>query len=182
MKKNFVFSLIVLMCVLCRGESQAQYAPPVFAIHVTSPTGFLYKGGLGVEYRIYPDDALLLNFSEYYNYFSGFQGSLEYRLYYNTHSVTENIIYFKAGTGFADYNTSPLYSGKDDMNKAPGTYYFGGAGVGKHFNFNVFFMEITAGLKFSYVTKPPAQYNQVLFYTLGPGSIPDVHFSFGLQF
>ncbi len=182
MKKNIVLSLFVLMSVLCCMEVRAQYAPPVFAIHITSPTGFFYKVGAEVEYRPYMDKALLLSFTQYYRYFPGFQGAFEYRLYFNTHGVAENIVYFKGGTGFADYVSSPSFVSSPDLNKAPGTYYFGGAGVGRHFNFGHFFMELKAGLKFTYVTRPPAQYDQTLFYTIGPGSIPDVHFNFGLQF
>jgi hypothetical protein len=182
MKKNFVLSLLVFLSALCGTGARAQYLPPVFAVHVTAPWAFPYKTGVDVEYRIYSQNALLLNYTAYYNYFPGYQGSLQYRLYFNTPTLTENLVYMKLGTGFADYKTSPLFSKSDDASKAPGTYYFGGAGVGKHFNFSHFFFEVTAGLKFTYVTKPPADYNERLFYSIGPGSIPDVNVNFGLQF
>ena len=184
MKKNFVTSLFVLMSAFCCKEASAQslyYGMPTFAVHITSPTGFLYKGGVSFEYRIYSENALLLSYTDYWGYYPGYQAALEYRLYFNTKTVAENLIYMKLGTGFADYVSSPFESG-NDLNKAPGTYYFGGAGVGRHFNYGIFFWEVTAGLKFSYVSNPPVLYNERLFYTVGPGSIPDVHFNFGLQF
>lgn len=176
-------SLFVFMSVWCCPETHAQYLPPTFAVHITSPWGFVDKSGVKFEYRIYSENALLLSYTDYYGLFPGFQTALEYRIYYPAKGVVENIIYTKIGTGFADYKTTSLYTvSSTDVNKAPGTYYFGGAGVGKHFNFSHFFFELTAGLKFSYVVKPPAQYNQQLFYSIGPGSIPDINLHFGYQF
>jgi len=141
----------------------------------------LYKLGLKAEYRIYSENALLLSYTSYWQYYPGWQAALEYRIYFHTNTLTENLVYCKIGSGFADYERSDLYDTKTSLNRAPGTYYFGGGGVGRHWNYGVFFMELCAGLKFAYVTNPPALYNERIFYTLGPGSFPDVHFNFGIQ-
>jgi len=185
MKKIFFTCLFILLSVLPgtrAGAQSALYGMPTYAFHISSPLGFFYKAGAKFEYRLFPENALLLSYTKYWGYFPGYQGYLEYRIYFNTKTVAENLIYTKLGTGFADYESSALFSNGKDLNKGPGTYYFGGAGVGKHFNYRIFFLEISAGLKFTHVAKPPSQYNERLFYSIGPGSIPEVHLNFGLQF
>lgn len=173
------------MSVLCSRKAGAQsmyYGMPTFAAYFSTPTGYFYKFGVKAEYRIYSENALLISYDDYWGYYPGYQAALEYRLYFSTTTATENLIYMKLGNGFADYESSPLFVTGKDLNKAPGTYYFGGAGVGKHFNYKIFFIDIAAGLKFTYVINPPTQYNERMFYTMGPGSIPDVHIHFGFQF
>ena len=64
---------------------------------------------------------------------------------------------------------------------SPGNYFFAGGGVGRHFNFDWFFLEINMGIKYTYVTNPPDVYNEHLFYSFGPGAIPDINGHFGIQ-
>ena len=181
MIKKLVFSFLLIVAGLGSNKALAQ-KPPAFAIHISSPLGFIYKFGVTAEYRPYYDHGFLLSYTHYFDYYPGYQGAFEYRLYRNGRSsVHENIIYFKAGNGFADFNHAPSFVSSSDKNQAPGSYYFGGAGVGRHFNFGNFFLEVCAGLKYTYVARPPRDYDERLFYSIGPGSIPDVHFNFGLQ-
>ncbi len=181
MRKTYIVCLFLAMTALCCGKAYGQ-KPPAFAIHIASPIALVYKFGVKVEWRPYYDHAFLLSFNQYYKYYPGYQGAFEYRMYFHAHnSVHENIIYFKAGNGFADFKEAPSFAPTPESYSAPGTYYFGGAGIGRHFNFGNFFLDLCAGLKYSYVVNPPKLYDERLFYSIGPGSIPDVHFTFGLQ-
>jgi hypothetical protein len=51
-------------------------------------------------------------------------------------------------------------------------------GVGRHINFNWFFMDVSTGLKIAYSTVKQAN----AFYIGGPASYFDLHFNFGFQF
>ena len=188
MKKKVLFSLFVLLSVSC-SVTRAQYLDPHYAIHLTSPIGLLSKGGIKVEYRINLQNALLAGYTQYWGFFPGYQGNFEYRKYFAAgRSTSENFIYAKAGVGFADYHyISDYYQhdlfGDEKYNyKAPGTYALAGGGIGRHINFDWFFIELNAGLKFSQVIGRAHVYNERLFYTTGPGSIADFNFHFGVQF
>ena len=191
MKKKLLIILFILASVLSGSLARAQYLDPHFAVYLSNPLGVLSKAGVKFEYRLNLQNALLLGYDQYWGFFPGYQAAFEYRMYFTDRSRTsssENFIYGKAGMGFADYtenNDHPQLSilgdGRNNYD-APGTYVFGGGGVGRHFNFGRFFMDINAGLKFAEVTSPPAVYNEHLFYLTGPGSLVDINFHFGVQF
>ena len=191
MKKKLFISLFIVVSILSGAAARAQYLDPRFAIYLTSPFGILSKGGIKAEYRLNLQNALLLSYNQYWGFFPGYQGAFEYRKYSvkrQKESNTENFIYAKAGVGFADYISRADYkqisifgdNRTDDA--APGTYLFGGGGVGRHYNFDWFFIDINLGLKFTEVTNPPSVYNEHLFYLTGPGSYLDVNLHFGVQF
>ena len=189
MKKKVPFILIILSSLFVCTESRAQYLDPHFAIYLTSPTGILSKGGIKAEYRLNLQHALLLGYTQYWGYFPGYQGNFEYRIYFETRkSNSENFIYAKAGLGYAgymsktDYNQVTIFGDNRSDDAAPGTYVLGGGGIGRHINFNWFFIELNAGLKFAQVIGQPHVYNEHLFYLSGPGSIADFNFHFGIQF
>ena len=191
MKKKVLFALFAFCSLFVCKESHAQYLDPHFAIYFTSPTGLLSKGGVKAEYRLNLQHALLLSYTQYWGYFPGYQGDLEYRAYFAAHSrfsSSENFIYGKAGLGYAGYTPNTTYNqatsidGNYTKGGAPGTYVFGGGGIGRHINFNWFFVELNAGLKFAQITGQPHVYNERLFYLTGPGSIADFNFHFGIQF
>lgn len=188
MKKKLLISLFV---ILSCSAARAQYLDPHYAIYLSSPLGLLSKGGVKVEYRLNLQNALLLSYDQYWGIFPGYQGDFEYRMYFTDRSKmssSENFIYAKAGLGYSGYtannNVSQISMLSDGQNNydAPGTYVFGGGGVGRHFNFDWFFIDINAGLKFSQVTNPPAVFNEHLFYLSGPGSFVDLNLHFGVQF
>jgi len=190
MKNKVLLSLFVLFSVLSCTVARAQYLDPRFAIYLTSPIGILSKGGLMAEYRLNQQNALLLGYSQYWGFFPGYQGTFEYRMYFPVRkSNSENFIYAKAGLGYAGYDISqPAYTNISSLgdgrsnDAAPGTYVFGGGGIGRHINFDWFFIELNAGLKFSQVTSAPHLYDERLFYLTGPGSYADFNFHFGVQF
>ncbi len=188
MKKKVLFVLFVLFSMSC-SVSRAQYLDPHYAIYLTSPLGLLSKGGLKVEYRINMQNALLLGYTHYWGFFPGYQGNLEYRKYFPARkSLSENFIYAKAGVGFGDYQylkdyyQPDLFGDEKNTFKAPGNYVLAGGGIGRHINFDWFFIELNAGLKFAQVVGKTHVYNERLFYTTGPGSIVDFNLHFGVQF
>ena len=189
MKKKLSLILLVCFFLLSGLESRAQYLDPRIGIYFSNPLSLLSKAGIKAEYRLNLDNAILGSYTQYWGYFPGYQASFEYRRYFADRKRNgENFIYTKAGGGFADYKTDNPYhdltvvgDGRT-IDFAPGNYLFGEAGIGRHFNFGAFFMEINGGLRYTQVTNPPVVYNEHLFYTLGPGSIVDVNFHFGFQF
>ena len=192
MRKKLSISLFVALSVLFCSPTRAQYIDPHYAIYLTSPLGLLSKGGAKVEYRLNLQNSLSLSYNQYWGYFPGSQGDLEYRMDFTDRSrmsSSENFIYAKAGLGYAGYTASSNGSSQvsilsDGANNysAPGTYLFGGGGIGRHFNFDWFFIDINAGLKFAQLTNPPSVYNEHLFYLTGPGSFVDLNLHFGVQF
>jgi hypothetical protein len=191
MKKKLLVSIFVALSILSGTTARAQYLDPHYAIYLPNPLGLFSKADIKVEYRLNLQNALLLSYTQYWGFFPGYQGALEYRMYFtdrSRRSSSENFIYGKAGLGFADYASDNGYpkisifgDGRTNYN-APGTYVFGGGGVGRHFNFDWFFLDLNAGLKFAELTTPPAVYNEHLFYLTGPGSYVDINFHFGIQF
>ena len=188
MKKKILSGIFILMSLLSYQKADAQYLDPRYALHISNPLGMLTKIGIKAEYRLNLHHAFLGSYTNYSGFFPGYQVAIEYRVYYETRRKADNLIYGKLGGGFADYKSKNSY--KDitifgdgrTYDAAPGNYFFPGAGVGRHFNFDWFFMEVNCGLKFAIVTKPPEVYNEHIFYLTGPGAIPDINFHFGIQF
>ena len=189
MKKQLSVSIVILVSMLWGTAARAQYLDPRFAIYLSSPLSLLSKGGVKAEYRLDLQNSLSLGYTQYWGFFPGYQGALEYRMYFTQRkSNAENFIYAKAGLGFADYMAKADYKqvaifgdGRND-DAAPGTYVLGGGGVGRHFNFDWFFIDVSAGLKFTEAVNPPTVYNEHLFYLTGPGSYVDLNLHFGVQF
>lgn len=191
MKKTLLSGFFTVLSILSCGVARAQYLDPRFAIYISTPLTILSKGEIKAEYRLNLQNALLLSYTQYWGFFPGNQGALEYRLYFperRRDRVAENFIYGKAGMGFADYLYSNNYqqiSILDDSRNhyaAPGTYVFAGAGIGRHYSIDWFFIDFNAGLKFAEVTTPPGVYNEHLFYLTGPGSYIDINVLIGIQF
>ena len=190
MKRKLSLSLFILLSVLsCK--VQGQYLDPRFGIYFTSPIGVLSKAGVQGEYRVNLQNALLLSYTQYWGFFPGSQGAFQYRMYFTDRrkeSNSENFIYAKVGVGYAgyisrvDYKQMSIFGDGRNTDAAPGTYLFGGGGVGRHINFDWFFIEINTGLKFAQVINPPTVYNEHLFFLSGPGSYVDLNFHFGVQF
>ncbi len=191
MKNKLFIGLFSILSILSCTTARGQYLDPHYAIYVTTPISILSKGGIKFEYRINMENALLLSYTQYWGFFPGYQGALEYRKYFPDRlrrRISENFIYGKTGIGFADYlynnNYQQISIAGDGKNSyaAPGTYVFAGAGVGRHYSFDWFFIDVNMGLKFSEVTSPPSVYNEHLFYLTGPGSYIDLNIHLGVQF
>lgn len=166
----------------------------VFAIHFTSPLGLLSKAGVKAEYRFNPQNSLLAGINGYYGFYPGYQAALEYRHYFHKKpkEKAENFIYGKLGVGRSEFsNDGPFGLWGPYYSTQYNSYYgysetkdllLAGAGVGRHFNFGAFFMEINGGLKATLMDPIGIDDNYRMFYITGPGAILDLHFNFGFQF
>jgi hypothetical protein len=183
--------LTVLVLLLSFGHAHAQrrpiYEPPYelekgFLIHFTSPLTLLAKGGVALEYKIGIQRSIMFGYNAYWGYFPGYQAYAVFRQYVNTRNPHESFFYVKSGIGHADYKPGAWLAGDQQVFVAPGDYFFAGGGVGRHRNFGHFYIEALLGLKYSFVPKPIANYNEQLFYVTGPGSFLDGGLNFGFQF
>jgi hypothetical protein len=160
------------------------YMEKGFLIHFTSPLSLFSKAGVMVEYKVGVQRSIMFGYTNYWGYFPGYQGYAVFRQYLNTwrHSRHENFLYVKGGVGHADYKPADWLVESGQTFKAPGDYFFGGAGFGRHFNFGHFFMESVVGLKYTGVPDAIDDYNERIFYVTGPGAIVEASFNFGVQF
>lgn len=162
-----------------------QYLPPRLSIHLTNPLSYASKFGVGLQYRLNLRHSVLVSYRNYYGFFPGQQGSIEYHGYYRTWDRTEAFFYGKFGVGNSVYSPRPLYTGWDARYSDPGGYGFLGAGLGRRYNFGHFFIEGRVGLKYTELLEPADPLNPInrnIFYTTGPGSLVDCGLTFGLQF
>ncbi len=174
--------LSVLLSVSCCERAAAQYLAPRVSIHLSNPLSLLSKAGVGLEYRLNMTHSVLFGYQSYWGFFPGAQGSVEYHRYYRSFDRSEAFVYARVGIGSATYAPKPYYSGWDAPYNDPGGYLFAGAGAGKRYNFGPFFMEGRVGLKYAGLLEKITNINENLFYTLGPGSLVDCSFHFGIQF
>jgi hypothetical protein len=177
MKKLAVIVLLTFIIALS-GHSQEHS----FALHIFNPIATFQKAGAKIEFRNDKMGFLIMGIQYYGSMpqYHGTQAGLELRNYQKQDDAQkhENFIYYKA---FGGHQQFVPQSGEGFFNLAeiPEGYYYGlGAGVGRHFNYNHFFIDINAGLKYalSTVTQDKA------FYITGPASILDLHFNLGFQF
>lgn len=182
-KKSCQVCLLILLSVSCSRQAHAQYIADKVAIHLSSPLGLISKGGFKFEYRLSQQNAVLVDYNRYWGFFPGYNAGIEYHRYYETWGNFENFIYAKAGTGYAEYRPQALYSGWDKDYFEPGKYLYGGGGVGRRYHWGPVFLELNLGLKMAQlIDKPKGDYNQNLFYSIGPGSFIDFNLHFGVQF
>ena len=182
-KNRLLLCVLILMSVFSSKEAHAQYIADRMAIHFSNPLGLVTKGGFKLEYRFGQQNSALLNYNRYWGFFPGYNGGIEYHRYYQTWGNFENFIYGKVGLGFAEYRPQPYYSGWETEYVQPGKYFYGGAGVGRRYHWGPFFIELNLGLKaVQLIDKPKGDYNQNLFYSIGPGSLIDFNLHFGFQF
>lgn len=175
-----MFLLPVMLCVTT--VTHGQYLPPRLAIHVSNPLSYASKFGVKLQYRLNIRHSVLVGYQTYYGFFPGAQGSIEYHGYYKTWDRTENFFYGRFGVGSATYSPKNYYEGWQTKYADPGSYGFLGAGMGRRWNFNHFFIEGRVGLKYTEILEPNDAINRNLFYTTGPGSLVDCGLTLGLQF
>lgn len=182
-KKSLQLYLFILLATLCSRQARAQYVADRLAIHFSNPIGLVEKGGLKFEYRLSLQNAVLATYDRFWYFFPGYRVGLEYHRYHETWGNDENFIYGKAGIGYAEYEPHNLYSGWEKEYLEPGKYLYLEGGVGRRYHWGPFFIEINAGLKLAQlIDKPKGEYNQNLFYSVGPGSLIDCNLHFGFQF
>lgn len=175
--------LIMQLCLATAGTGQ--YLPPRLAIHLSNPLSYASKFGVKLQYRLNIRHSVLVGYRSYYNFFPGYQGSIEYHGYYRSWERSEAFFYGKFGVGNSSYSPKSYYTGWDAKYAAPAGYGFLGAGLGKRWNFGHFFIEGNVGLKYTELLEPAEPENPInrnLFYTTGPGSLVDCGVTFGLQF
>lgn len=156
--------------------------PAHFAIHISNPLSMFYKAGIKLEYRFMQVGVLATGIQHYARRFPQYPGSqlgLELRYYFpNSEKTHEWYVYGKGYAGYQQHKNS--YNGEVfDFKEVPsGNYYGFGAGAGRHFNFNNFFLDLNLGVKYtdSEVKQRDA------FYIVGPACLLDFHFNLGFQF
>jgi hypothetical protein len=156
------------------------------AVHASNPIGLLSKYGGGIEFRV-GRMAVLGNYYKYSAIYPGRQISGELEYYLRSRNRHEFYIYAKGLTGDASYNGNQLsFLGYNtDIAFGSETYYGGGAGIGRRFNFGHFFLTLTGGFKYcAFANTIPSveQHMYNVFYYTGPGAYADLHLQFGLQF
>lgn len=152
------------------------------AIHIYNPIGMFQKAGAKLEYRTNTIGFLIMGIKYYGSLpkYPGTQAGLELRLYSKNEDTKkhENFFYSKFFGGHQDYSAGEG-DGFTRKQEVPESDYYGlGAGWGRHFNFNHFFIDFNTGLK--YTISNPKQ--NTAFYLTGPGSYLDLHFNLGYQF
>jgi hypothetical protein len=165
-----------------RAQSYTNYYNDIgVAIYLNNPIGWISKFRVKAEYRMDVQKSIMVSYASYYGFFPGYQAGLEYRNYHELLSQHEHFWYAKMGLGEAKYKQIDIWAAPE-MHAAPGSYVFAGGGVGKHWNFDNFFIDINVGLKYTFVPSPEGDYNEIVFYSVGPGSIADINAHIGLQF
>jgi hypothetical protein len=163
--------------MICTIQAQSNKA----AIHLSNPLVLLAKAGLKVEYRTDKTGYLLMG-KLYYGGLPRYPGEKVeaiVRNYWNLEgSRHENFFYGKLVAGHLQ-NYDGSGSGFTRIQNVPESNYYGvGVGVGRHYNFDRYFFEVIAGLKY---VKPDVS-QEAPFYISGPGSVIDLNFTVGIQF
>lgn len=170
--------ILLLMSAYITDKSFAQTSN--FAFHIYNPLGLFQKAGAKIEYRTPKMGFLIMGIQYYGNIpkYPGTQAGLELRYYLNPMKKNENFIYGKTFGGYQQH-VNPSGDGFLRKREVPSSRYYGlGAGLGRHFNFRHFFIDINTGLKYSFSDEKQAP----AFYLLGPASYLDLHFNLGFQF
>jgi len=177
MKKKII-ALILGCLITANGYGQK----PEFALQLSNPLGLFQKVGGKFEYKL-NQTGLLFCATRYYGTLPDYPGTqlgVEWRHYSlpMLNKRSENFFYAKLISGYQEERVS-YGSSFFSHNYVPGGYYHGiGAGIGKHINYNHFFIEFNGGLKAVYSTVK----QEAAFYLSGPASVIDLHFNLGYQF
>ena len=177
MNKLFFTLLLIVVTNNLYGQTDSVgnvHKTPHVALHFSSPLGLISKAGIKLEVRAERLSLLFLA-TNYHGIMPGYQFGLEGRWYMAAKKAlrAENFYYIKTVGG----HQNRVEPGSGFISELPDTYYLGaGAGVGRHINFNHFFIEFNGGLK---ATVAPI--SDAFFYITGPGALIDAHFNFGFQ-
>jgi len=154
---------------------------PRYALHLSNPLGMVQKVGAKLEFR-QNQTGLLFFVNQYYGNLPDYPGTqlgMEGRLYLIP-ALNKRSEFFFYGKLLGGYQQEREAYGDSFFAHAyvPGGMYYGlGGGIGKHINFNHFFIEFNGGLKGILSTAK----QELPFYLAGPGSIIDLHFNLGFQ-
>lgn len=154
--------------------------PSNFAVHIYNPLGLFQKVGAKIEFRTHKMGVLIMGIQYYGSIpkYPGTQVGLESRYYLNPLNKNENFIYGKVFGGYQQH-VNPSGEGFLRVQEVPASKYYGlGAGLGRHFNFHPFFIDINTGLKYSLSDEKQSD----PFFLFGPASYLDLHFNLGFQF
>lgn len=174
-------SIIVILSLNLLLISKVVAQKNAFAFHIYNPVAMFQKAGIKLEYR-HQQTGLLLSGIQYYGSwpkYPGTQAALEGRIYKKLQGakVHENFIYSKIIYGYQQHANA---TGDGFFRRAEvlaGNYYGAGIGVGRHFNYGHFFIDINLGFKYTLSESKQA----TPFYITGPGSYLDLHFNIGFQ-
>ena len=161
--------------------SVAQLQSPRFAIYISNPVGLFSKVRFKAECKFDMHNAIQVSYADYWGFYPGEMAGLEYRRYSYRYRHREVFMYGKAGWGNFRFANGLFL---DDNSYDMGVTYYAGAGMGRHFNFRHFFLDLAWGLKAAIppMNTPAGKVFKGVFYSTGPGSIIDINLHFGLQF
>jgi hypothetical protein len=175
--KSIITLLLINLSFVSLGFAQSD----IFALHISNPLGMYQKAGLKLEYK-QKQMGLLITGLHYYGVLPKYPGSqigFEGRYYNQPDSgkMHQNFLYSKIYYGHQRHVNQ---SGEGFFNRAEvpaGDYYGAGIGVGRHFNYRHFFIDLNAGFKYTFT-----EVNQATaFFITGPGSYLDLHLNLGLH-
>ncbi len=187
MYKFFIVTVVFLFSFTCvKAWDPIKGKPYNFSVQMTNPLSVLSKVGLVLEFRG-GQESLNLGLTNNMYAYKGVQYKMEYQHYIRTIYRNEYFWYIKGIGGNAEYIADKLgtFGDKSKRNAGPADYYGGGAGFGRRFNFNHWFISMNGGLKYVFLPENFRDENKELFrvfYATGPGSIIDLNFRFGYQF
>lgn len=179
MKKLLITLLLVSVAL---GTLSSQTPPPTIAFHFCNPIALYQKVGAKIEYRT-NQMGFLISAIQYYGTspaYPGTQLALEWRKYapFESERRSENFFYAKLIGGYQQHLNGSGASFLAVTEVPEGNYFGAGAGVGKHLNFNHFFLDLNAGLK----AIASSVKQESAFYISGPASFLDLHLNIGYQF
>jgi len=174
--------LLAIICITLFITGQVISQDSKIALHIYNPTNLFQKAGAKVEYRS-DQMGFLVGAIQYYGSIPSYPGTqlgLEVRHYAlsDLNMKKEKFIYARVLAGHQEHMNAKG-DGFLSVSEVPeGNYYGAGAGIGRHFNYGHFFIDINAGLKYVYLDVK----QEVAFYITGPASYLDLHFNVGFQF
>jgi len=189
LKKLITIALLILVCNAAYaydgyGKKRQPYS---IAFHFSNPLGILSKYGGGLEYRFH-GTSVLYDYYKYNAVFPGIQQTVQLQFFLRSRTRHELFLYVKGVAGDASYDGSQLgFLNYNTTIILPDQSYFGGGGgIGKRFNFNHLFLVLSGGFKVCVPTSSDFDTDQKnlykLFYETGPGAVLDLHLQFGFQF
>lgn len=177
MKKHILFFLLnAILCINLQAQSMR------FAVHISNPLSMGYKAGGKLEFTRKQNSLLMVGTQYFRNLFNkaGTQVGLEWRTYSKPAEAREDKYFYYAKAIYGLAEITPR-SGNSFLGSegSPGFNYYGlGIGIGKKFYAGRWFLDTSAGLKYTYPDRPQSSW----FYALGPGSIIDVRIYGGFEF
>ena len=190
MKKIIPFLLVIISFAHCfKADAYDYYGRKKYhlAVQVTNPLSLGSKGGGFLEYRNHQVSEVV-GYTKYWDAYAGTQYSYQIMKFFRSRRKPhEYFLYFKGVMGDALYSSKKLamFGDASDILIGPVTYFGGGLGVGRRYNYNTFFFSWNLGAKYCTIVDDLSADDKRLFrlfYAAGPGSMLEFNLRFGIQF